>query len=365
MPIYTPPVVLPPVRLPPLVPGPTLLTAHANLALPILASGGGVSYWDLTVTPTPNQTGTMTLTLTATDDTGLSTTTNVLVTVTPPQSLDGAYLGATNLIWQTGGNAPWFGQTNASQTGSVAAQSGLVGVGEESWLGTTVTGPGILTFWWRMWANYSTYVSFTTSLGGELDLRGSYYWRKETVSIPTGECELRWSYLATWAALPSEACWVDQVSFVPTTPDFWVELASGPGSTGIVAILHGEPGGLYELQVSTNLSDWSLLSRVVLNPANDFTARVADSSAQGSGRFYRARQLPAGTMWFAPLTFDAAGAPVLRLYSQPGTACEILGSADLLTWSALAMLTNTTGTVTFTNSQPSLAKQFYQARQVP
>ena len=308
--IHPPPPLLPPVRLPPLEPDPRPLAARASLGFPILISGGGVSYWDLTVTPTLNQTGTMTLTLTATDDTGISTNATIFVTVAPPQGLDGVFLGNTNLVWQTGGNAPWFGQTNASQTGSFAAQSGPVGVGEESWLGTTVTGPGILTFWWRMWANYSTSVSFTTSRGGELDLRGGYYWQKETVSIPAGECGLKWSYLATWAALPSEACWVDEVSFVPTTPDFWVELASGPGSTGAVAILHGEPGGLYELQVSTDLANWSPLSPVVLDLANgSFTALVPDPAATGSARFYRPRQLPANTTWFGPSRLDAIGSP--------------------------------------------------------
>jgi hypothetical protein len=103
-----------------------------------------------------------------------------------------------------------------------------------------------------------------------------------------------------------------------------------------------------------------------LDPVNGgFTAAVTDPSVQTGTRFYRARQLPAGTMWFAPLAFDAAGAPVLRLIGQPGTACEILGSPDLLTWSVLETLTNTTGTVAFTNSQTSLAMQFYKARQAP
>jgi hypothetical protein len=69
-------------------------------------------------------------------------------------------------------------------------------------------------------------------------------------------------------------------------------------------------------------------------------------------------------MWFAPLTFDPTGSLVLRLYSQPGTACEILASPDLLAWSSLATLTNTTGTLTFTNPQPAPANQFYNARQV-
>jgi hypothetical protein len=75
--------------------------------------------------------------------------------------------------------------------------------------------------------------------------------------------------------------------------------------------------------------------------------------------------LPASTVWFAPITFDAAGLPVLQLHSQPATACEILASTDLLTWSVLATLTNTTGTVTFTNAPPTSAPRFYQARQLP
>ena len=70
-------------------------------------------------------------------------------------------------------------------------------------------------------------------------------------------------------------------------------------------------------------------------------------------------------MWFAPLSFDPAGSPVLRLYSQPGTASGLLASPDLLTWSALATATNTTGTLTFTNAQPGPTNQFYNARHAP
>ena len=365
--IHPSPPLLPPVRLPPLAPDSGLLAARASLAFPILISGGGVSYWDLTVTPTLNQTGMMTLTLTATDNTGISTNATIFVTVTPPQGLDGVFLGATNLVWQTGGNAPWFGQTNASQTGSFAAQSGPVGVGEESWLGTTVTGPGILTFWWkRTTVGYGSQVSFSTSRGGELSLQGTTGWRLERVSIPAGDCVLAWSYTGSYLVATADALWLDQVSFVPTTPDFWVELASGPDSSGAAVTLHGEPGGLYELQVSTNLVDWSPLGRVVLDPVNaGFSTAVTDPSAHVGVRFYRARQLPAGTTWFAPLTFDAASSPVLHLCSRPGGACEIQASTDLLTWFPLATVTNMTGMVTFTDTQTGPTNRFYQARQLP
>jgi internalin A len=363
-PFPSPPIILP---IPPQPqPGPTTLDATLGPPFAIIPYGGGASFWDLTVTPFLNQTGTMTLTLTATDDTGLSTRATILVTAATPGVLDGAFLGATNLVWQTGGNAPWFGQTNVSQNGTAAAQSGAVAENEESWLETMVTGPGILTFWWRMDAeSWGSQVWFSTSRGGGLFLEGPSGWRRESVSIPAGECVLHWSYLNFGMGSPSNACWLDEVSFVATTPDFWVEPSTGAEGAPAGVTLHGEPGALYEVQVSTNLSDWTPLSRVVLDLANGgFTAWVNDPSTGGDRRFYRGRQLPPGTMWFAPLTFDLTGSPVLRLYSQARTACEILASTNLLTWSSLATVTNTTGTLSFTNAQAGVARQFYNARQV-
>ncbi len=62
------------------------------------------------------------------------------------------------------------------------------------------------------------------------------------------------------------------------------------------------------MPVSTNLSDWSLLNRVVMDVANRGCATlVAKPDRQSATRFYRTRQLPAGAMWFAPLAFDRFG----------------------------------------------------------
>jgi hypothetical protein len=103
-----------------------------------------------------------------------------------------------------------------------------------------------------------------------------------------------------------------------------------------------------------------------LDPVNaGFSTAVTDPSAHVGVRFYRARQLPAGTTWFAPLTFDAASSPVLHLCSRPGGACEIQASTDLLTWFPLATVTNMTGMVTFTDTQTGPTNRFYQARQLP
>jgi hypothetical protein len=358
---------------PPLPLGLTRSDAIPGIPIAPFGFNAGVSDWDLAVTPPLNQTGTMTITLTATDDTGLSTNATILVTVATPQPLDGSWLGATNLVWQTGGNAPWFGQTNETCNGSAAAQSGAVEAGDGSWLETTVTGPGILTFWWKLTpvnAYSGAYGSqgsatFTTSRGGTMLLPASNSWQEQRVSIPPGECALDWNYSSYAAASPSNACWLAEVSFVSGMPDFWLDVASSPDWAGSGVTLHGEPGGLYEFQVTTNLANWLPLESVVFDPVNGgFTSYLYDPAARGPRAFYRARQLPATTMWFDPLTFDAIGSPLLRLYSQPGIACEIQASTNLRNWSTLATVTNTTGTVTFTDTQ-GLPKCFYKARQAP
>jgi hypothetical protein len=53
----------------------------------------------------------------------------------------------TNLVWTTGGDALWFGQTTNSYDGVSAAGCILSGAGRESWLETTVVGPATLSFW--------------------------------------------------------------------------------------------------------------------------------------------------------------------------------------------------------------------------
>jgi len=86
----------------------------------------------------------------------------------PPSSLAEA-LDATYLPWTTGGDADWFGQTTETHDGKDAAQSGSVAYQESSWIETTVTNEGILTFWWKIDADEDDYL--------ELEIDGSPYER--------------------------------------------------------------------------------------------------------------------------------------------------------------------------------------------
>ncbi len=53
----------------------------------------------------------------------------------------------TDITITTGGNANWFGQNNTYYYGGDAAQSGVITHNQNTYMQTTVTGPGTLTFY--------------------------------------------------------------------------------------------------------------------------------------------------------------------------------------------------------------------------
>src|SRR6185369_15186076 len=111
---------------------------------------GQPQVWVLSVIPPANYTGKSFVALIATDEVSMSSTTTVSLTVSLPLPLGAEVLESGNLIWHSSGAAPWFGQTNITHAGVSAAQSGNVFDNEESWLEATVTGPGVLSFWWKV-----------------------------------------------------------------------------------------------------------------------------------------------------------------------------------------------------------------------
>ena len=71
----------------------------------------------------------------------------------------GDALHATNLVWETGGtrNVGWVYEQDvsgggASFDGIAAAKSGHVYDNGETWLQTTVVGPGTASFWWQAYS---------------------------------------------------------------------------------------------------------------------------------------------------------------------------------------------------------------------
>ncbi len=126
------------------------------------------------------------------------------------------------LTWRTGGDALWFATTNQSHDGVDAAQAGPTLFNEECWLETTVTGPGLVTFWWKVVSDPSHCCdALWFYVGGNLktNLSGTADWRQLTFTVPYGPQTLRWEYTTGrddpgWPG----AGWLDEVRFTPVPP---------------------------------------------------------------------------------------------------------------------------------------------------
>jgi len=106
-------------------------------------------------------------------------------------------LNNTNLTWTTGGNVPWFGQTEISEDGIGAAQSGLIIGGQQSWFQTLINlnQPMQVGFWWDVSSQSPDGMSFSVdgttvaSISGE-----TVNWQYFQANLPAGSHTLLWTY---------------------------------------------------------------------------------------------------------------------------------------------------------------------------
>jgi hypothetical protein len=134
-------------------------------------------------------------------------------------------LNTTNLTWLTGGDTDWFVETTNTYDSVSAAQSGSVINEQSSTLSVTVTGPGAVTFYWSSIANdpdedfdYEFYID-DPNAGDEADLYGDNSWQQAgPYIVGPGQHTLNWTVYAYGDTDPTQAGFLDQVSFLPNTP---------------------------------------------------------------------------------------------------------------------------------------------------
>jgi uncharacterized repeat protein (TIGR03803 family) len=166
---------------------------------------------------------------------------NVQFTVGSPVADFNAALGTTDLPWATMGDAAWFTETTNTYNGApAAAQSGSVTGGQSSTLSVTVNGPGTLTYYWSSIANDSN-----EGFSCEFDVDGNYsnniagdtaWYQDGPYSIGPGQHTLSWTSSANGDTDPTQAGFLDQVSYLPL---------SSPGLT----VTDSPPSGLAPLAV--------------------------------------------------------------------------------------------------------------------
>ena len=168
----------------------------------------------------------------------------------PPPTLAIA-LNATNQTWTTSGNAPWFGQTNIMHDGFASAQSGAISHSQETWLETTVTGPGPLSFWWKVSSESGfDYLEFCTNSVVAARISGDIDWQLQNHSLGAGTQVLRWRHVKNDSgSFGQDRAWVDQVSFVPPTglPVILTQPTSRTNSAGTTATFRVAAGGAQPL----------------------------------------------------------------------------------------------------------------------
>jgi hypothetical protein len=133
-------------------------------------------------------------------------------TLKPPSTLSlGEAVDNTRLTWTTGGDKDWFRQTSTNYYGGDAAQSGAITRNQDSWIQTTVSGPGTLSFSWRVESEQGF-----DCLGFYIDddlqdfISGDRNWHQMNYSIASGSHKLKWMYAKDNAISSSQDCgWLD------------------------------------------------------------------------------------------------------------------------------------------------------------
>ena len=183
----------------------------------------------------------------------------------------------------------WFAQTSETHDGVDAAQSGAITDSQFSWLDSSVVGPGILTFWWKVSSEqdydflefYVDGVRQPGSISGEVD------WQKRTNNLPAGSHTLRWRYVKDISdTFGQDAGWLDEVHFTPPLipPQFGGGLSASNGT--FTLRLTGSLGARVVVENSFDLITWTPMQTNTLPAGGLDLAMPMTTNRQ---QFFRAR----------------------------------------------------------------------------
>lgn len=196
-------------------------------------------------------------------------------------------LDGSGFIWSTGGDANWFSQTSVTHDTVDAAQSGAIGDDQSTWIETTVTGPGILSFWWRVDSddqfNYD-YLEFSIQGNNWSQISGDYGWEYYEVHLESGPQTVRWTYWKdSFDSAGADAAWLDEVNF---SPDFAPIITFQPIDQ---ANYSGYPATLVAEAIAQPDANWQWYkvgSGAIAGANNKFYAITNSGTASVAGSYY-------------------------------------------------------------------------------
>jgi uncharacterized protein (TIGR02145 family) len=128
-----------------------------------------------------------------------------------------------DLSFTTSSNTEWFAQTEDYYYTGSSAQSGIINDSQQSTLETTVTGPGFLSFYWKVSSESGdNKLKFYIGSTMEDDISGTADWTLKEYIIPEGTHTLKWCYAKENSSSSGQDCgWLDKIVFTtgePTLP---------------------------------------------------------------------------------------------------------------------------------------------------
>jgi endonuclease/exonuclease/phosphatase family metal-dependent hydrolase len=133
----------------------------------------------------------------------------------------GDAVDAPTLTWTTGGSSAWAGQTNVTFDTEDAAASGVLTDNQESWLETSLTGPSVLSFRWKVSSEngYDYLECYTNGVLAVAGISGEVDWQPVQFFVGAGLHAVRWRYVKDGSLLSGQdRGWVDQVSLASVDP---------------------------------------------------------------------------------------------------------------------------------------------------
>lgn len=237
-----------------------------------------------------------------------------------------AALNTVGLNWATSGDSSWFVENDDTLDG-LAAQSGSVTNSQTSTLSVTVTGPGTLTFNWSSIANdpnqgfdYEFYIDDPNS-GDIADLYGDNAWQSieqstydgGPVIIPPGQHTLGWIVYADGDTDPTQAGYLDQVTFIP-------------GSAPVITLnpfdqtnYPGYPVWLEAMATSNPTATWqwfNVSSGTISGATNSYYSPTNAATAGVAGQYYAVASNSSGSAITTTATVSFASAALPPDWSE-------------------------------------------------
>jgi hypothetical protein len=211
----------------------------------------------------------------------------------------GDALDAPTFNWTTSSNLPWSSQDVVMHDNEDAVMTGTVRNNQECWIRTTVTGPGMVRFYWKV-SSEADFDVLYYRVGGTnfAEISGEVDWELVELPVAAGNHTLEWIYTKDEDVADGEdAAWLDEFSFTPgPTPPFIYKQPPSPNvNAGVALILEAGvvgatpltyqwrfngtnlPNGNQERLVFTSVStnDTGLYQLIVSNQFGAVTSAVA------------------------------------------------------------------------------------------